>query len=619
MSKLMKNPWLRFGLMLVTLITAHLAWLSADASPPGSDEAMYAKAALLFADAVTGAGDVSYHAIFDPAGARQPIPVWVVGIARVFGATDLVAWGRALNIIPLTVLALGVFLLTRRLGGEPAAVLAAAVSCLYLPIVHLARHYWAHYWLVAVVPLFLWALLRTEELSRRRESLQLAAIAAAGLLVRHFFVLFAAPAALVAVTGGLWSSTPPERRRRLVIAGQALFITLVVSAIHYAEAYRPIRVLMKRSHAGTASCRGAGDAGWETVAGLAVDLFWGGSPWIGVVLAGCTAATLIAARRDRRFLVCGASITILFALRLIYPCRVLAYAVPVVPVVIACGAAVFVRRWPRSTRFAFAGIALFAACIAARDFDSSRAHTPVVVRAPHQWLPPTMAPRARPVEETHLARVVDHLGMLANDRQEMALIAAAGAPFYDNRLDLELRLAHIGARLPGFGRSAPRLPLTLDFETLLAADVIIAQNLPTPPTAMNHRARNVMKPVFAELATRPENSALNFTVSLRVPAAQEIVVWRRTRPPSNADVLELIDLTLTHGELLDSSRLALRVERILRLDDPDAALDRFVAETGYNEMGERLRCLRDAEVRDVAAAVRTTIFPEAGSSCRWTP
>jgi len=159
-SGLLRDSRVHLTVLLTLIAAAHLAWLHVDESPPGSDEAMYAKAALRFSDAVTGKGTVSYRALFDPAGSRQPIPVWTAGIAVLLGADDPVRAGRALNFIPLFMLGFGVFALSRRLGGKgDLALLAATLSCLYLPLVHLSRHFWAHYWLVAVLPLALWALL----------------------------------------------------------------------------------------------------------------------------------------------------------------------------------------------------------------------------------------------------------------------------------------------------------------------------------------------------------------------------------------------------------------------------------------------------------------------------
>ncbi|OGQ89408.1 MAG: hypothetical protein A2289_07525 [Deltaproteobacteria bacterium RIFOXYA12_FULL_58_15] len=80
-SGLLRDSRVHLTVLLTLIAAAHLAWLHVDESPPGSDEAMYAKAALRFSDAVTGKGTVSYRALFDPAGSRQPIPVWTAGIA----------------------------------------------------------------------------------------------------------------------------------------------------------------------------------------------------------------------------------------------------------------------------------------------------------------------------------------------------------------------------------------------------------------------------------------------------------------------------------------------------------------------------------------------------------
>ncbi|OGR13028.1 MAG: hypothetical protein A2341_08170 [Deltaproteobacteria bacterium RIFOXYB12_FULL_58_9] len=610
--------------VLLTLIAAaHLAWLHVDESPPGSDEAMYAKAALRFSDAVTGKGTVSYRALFDPAGSRQPIPVWTAGIAVLLGADDPVRAGRALNFIPLFMLGFGVFALSRRLGGKgDLALLAATLSCLYLPLVHLSRHFWAHYWLVAVLPLALWALLRTESFADRRRSIQFGLIAAVGLLIRHFFVLFALPAAMVVTTMAFFSAKPAPPKRALINMGWALGVLVAISTLHYAESFGTIRHLLKSAGDGTASCRGTDDALWEFFAGLPLDLFWGGSPWIGCVLAVCLVATVIAARRDRQLATCSATILVVFVIRYVYPCRVLSYAAPIVPILFATGSAVFGQRWPRATRSLMIASAMWMVALVARDFNPTYEHSPVVVSAPARWLPSTMAPQPRPPIETHLQEALAHLRKLPVPQGgKPRLITFAATPFEKNRLALELRAAKDLHRVSNFDQPRLGMPYYIDFVRLLSANAIISQNVPVNSPGTAHRLRNVLKPVFAELASRGD-TAFNYVVTLRLPTDPEIVVWHQTRAATDMDIRAALEATLRRGNFdgAPDTYLAMQVEEILRthLDDHGAAMTALAELEGENRAAsvtKRLRCMLEGDVpNSITASLIATVFGNSDST-----
>lgn len=608
--------WLGPAVVTAALAALNVAFLVKGRATFGSDEAMYVRAALRLRAVYALEAAPRFATFFDVLGSRQPLPAWVGGWFELLPG-DVGMLARLSNVVPLAVLCFATWALARRLGGTRAGVSAALLTALYPPLLHLSRVYWAHFWLVAAVAVALLALERARGLPTRGSAALVGLALAAGLLTRHFFVVFmAVPVVLFLVE--LWPvwqrGTRAERARLQGRLGLVTGIVVALALPHYAYAWSGIRKTMKAAAGGLTSCYVPSDNPVVNWLWFPAKLFTAGSMPFGLVLLALAVFAALAARDRAVRLLVGAGLGGL-VLANGYSCKVLEYALPVVPPLVAAGVGLAWARngaLGRAVRVASVGAIALGALFAVNDLvpllDATRASGAVaasLLAEPRRPAPPDPNDTAT----FELGRVIASRWRELGRRERPRVELVADYPMETNRVDLALAAA--GAERDGGGWYArrPGKPARVDVPRLLGADFLVLTDHDNGSDVWLWQVQHALKPALVALAARAPGRLQNFVLRRELastPAPTRL--YEKVREPTGDDVAALLAValdTVDRGRFPDlavslASELAVRASS----HGGDAALaqralarvDELAGPPGW---AARVRCWCDA-VRDGA-------------------
>jgi 4-amino-4-deoxy-L-arabinose transferase-like glycosyltransferase len=234
------RPHILLGIALLYLCTANLIWISKDNRPPFFDMAYHQTKALQVYDAVHDRGLSGLREIPHSTGFYPPLFHSVIAIfyALLGKSSDAAALA---NLPAIALLLFATYALGKRLLPHRAAAFSAVLVSFYPFMLWLSRETLIDYWLVGMVTLAMLCLFRTEDFSRRSESVLFGVVCGLGMLTKWTFPLFVALPAI-------WAA-----RRNWRNAAIAALTTALVSSIWYMSQWRSIESFFAINRAGGAA------------------------------------------------------------------------------------------------------------------------------------------------------------------------------------------------------------------------------------------------------------------------------------------------------------------------------------------------------------------------------
>jgi hypothetical protein len=584
----------------------NLWWLFHDGSPLGEDESLYAAAALTCWRMMTGTIGGSPRRFLQVLTPRQPLIAWITAPWLGFGG-DVATIVRAFNLVPLLCLSLGVFALTRRLtrGNSVAAVVAVGLTNLYPPMSELSRTYWPHYALVAIVIVTLYLLCEHGALSRFRDGVYLGLAFGIGLLTRHFYVMFmAGPVLLMLPT---WWRALRDRARRPAFAIMVV-LTLGLALPHWIPAFPDIMNASREARLGLTSCTVPYDSAIMNWLWSPMEIVRSGSYAAGAVLVALAilaASCLFRPSFDQLLsLACGFGGLCLINL---YPCKVLAYALPAVPplVVLGVAQAARFRNW-------FPLAALASAIMAIEYFDdfSPPPHLGGRVLHPAQTAPPQPDGTARraPMQVAHAIKAKE--AMLSTPRTHFISIGLiSNFPFSAHAMDVATLIERLKYYYAPFYVADGERPQKVFTEVLLDADYLVVSYEIVEWDIIEYRARDVVKTAFRTLAGSDDPAPLhllNFERIATIPRGDgtDAYVYQKTRAWTEDDRERFLRAGVESEVMREkfpehvasfAAELALHhVYQGRSAEEIESALmlaDRYAARVGLEAWAKNVRCI----------------------------
>ena len=229
MARLRQSPYVvATAVAAVAFIAFSAWWLFYDHRIPGGGDASRQLFTALTAGELMADARIGDLVELGPNGAffYPPLVHWIGGVPAALGL-PLEDWGTlALNLVFVPMLAAGCYGVGRLVFG-PLAGLLAAVFALATPMVLSMFHvFLLDAPLAAAIAIAVWALLASENFSRRRQSVVAGALVGIALLVKSLAVIFLIGPVAVMILAGGW-----RQWRNLAFAGLA---ALVVAGPYYA-------------------------------------------------------------------------------------------------------------------------------------------------------------------------------------------------------------------------------------------------------------------------------------------------------------------------------------------------------------------------------------------------
>ena len=189
--------WVALALVTLALLAANRSWIGANKRPPTFDDAWFLEASLHFYHRLTAGGVADFCSAYAssfrtkaPLISVLPLPFYMLLGARPQSAL-------LVNFVFLVVANVYLFLLVRRWFSAGAGV-AAVVFFQTMPLAYgLSRFVLADYGLTALIVAWMYYLVASERLTRRRECLALGIVTGLGLLMKIAFLLYVAGPALI--------------------------------------------------------------------------------------------------------------------------------------------------------------------------------------------------------------------------------------------------------------------------------------------------------------------------------------------------------------------------------------------------------------------------------------
>ena len=221
------------------LVAANLIWIARDTRPPFWDMAFHQMGALQIYDTFAAGGIRAIAAAPLLTGPYPPFYHSVVAIFyAVFGKTvDAAQWA---NLPAIALLFFATFSLGRMLLDPIPAAAAAVLVNFYPMLLWLSRETLIDYWLTSMVAAAMWLLVRTNQFSDRRRSLEFGLACGLGMLTKWTFAFFVLPPAL-------WCA-----RKNPKNAAVAACVGVVTAGYWYANAGRTLLRFLDTNAAGAA-------------------------------------------------------------------------------------------------------------------------------------------------------------------------------------------------------------------------------------------------------------------------------------------------------------------------------------------------------------------------------
>ena len=193
---------------IAVFIAISIWWVLADARlPEGGDPGRHLTSALGFGDLLGDldlAGLADYRADASSGFFYPPLGRLVAGVPPALGL-DVQDWGVvAVNLVFVPLLAVGTFLIGRRLYGPFAGALAAIFALGAPMVLDLFHVFMLDAPLAATVAIALWAMLASERFTDRRASVLAGALAGVAVMVKSTAPVFFAGPLLVILARGGW-------------------------------------------------------------------------------------------------------------------------------------------------------------------------------------------------------------------------------------------------------------------------------------------------------------------------------------------------------------------------------------------------------------------------------
>lgn len=211
-------------------VATNFLWIALDQAPPDWDQAYYLGGAHRLYLTLINDGwqslPFSFASTFDykaPLIALLPLPLYLM-----FGPSDNVA--VSVNIVLLVAANLLMYRLAWHLTRSKAVALLAVVLTATMPLIFgLSRLFFVEYALMTAVVAWLYALVRSEHLTRRGWTIGLGLLGGLGLLLKVLFPLYVAgPAVLI-----FWQRLKRRPRGAFKDGGKVLAIAFAVASIWY--------------------------------------------------------------------------------------------------------------------------------------------------------------------------------------------------------------------------------------------------------------------------------------------------------------------------------------------------------------------------------------------------
>jgi hypothetical protein len=260
---------------ITVFVAITIAWVLADTRlPEGGDPGRHLTSALGFGDLLADldlAGLVDYRADASSGFFYPPLARFVAGVPPALGLA-VQDWGVvAVNLVFVPMLAIGTFLIGRRLYGSFAGALAAVFALGTPMILDLFHVFMLDAPLAATVAIAVWAMLASQRFTKRRESVLAGALAGVAVMVKSTAPVFFAGPLLVILARGGW-----REWRNVSLA--AIAAILVIAPWHLVHA-SDITNLSGQAPSGLAP---AGIGGGETAVGSDLVDRFGSYLWVAV-------------------------------------------------------------------------------------------------------------------------------------------------------------------------------------------------------------------------------------------------------------------------------------------------------------------------------------------------
>src|SRR6185436_15862494 len=173
------------------LVVSNVIWIARDTRPPFWDMAGHESGALHIYDAFANSGPMAVTTIASQhlTGPYPPLYHTIVALCwALFGKSTAVA--RLCNLLALAILFFGTYGIGRHVSGPWTSAIAATLVSFYPYVLWLSRETIIDYWLIAMVTLAMWVLLKTKEFSDRHWSIAFGFAAGLGMLTKWTFPFF---------------------------------------------------------------------------------------------------------------------------------------------------------------------------------------------------------------------------------------------------------------------------------------------------------------------------------------------------------------------------------------------------------------------------------------------
>ena len=233
------HAWVLLGL-IVFFGGSSLLWLSRNSRPPGPDTAAEIRTALEFSRPLSSLSLRGFREVFFSHSlvAYPPLPHVLIGIQFALSRPS-VDWAAAANLFWMTLFSVAAYSMGTRFFSPATGLLALTLTLSMTIVASFLREVSLEIALMALVSVFIYLLLRSENFTRGGPSIALGFVAAIGLLVKESFPVYVFFPALFVFLG----KPPRLSAKRLLWGLSAAAVAAAVAAVWYVPHWGDVKAL----------------------------------------------------------------------------------------------------------------------------------------------------------------------------------------------------------------------------------------------------------------------------------------------------------------------------------------------------------------------------------------